>query len=51
MDKIKKAYADPRFRTRDSNPDSDVKFEIKEQLELPDNTVCYVDDISIPHTW
>ena len=22
------------------------KFELKESLELPDNTVCYVDDIS-----
>ena len=27
------------------------KIELKEQLELPDNTVCYVDGISIPHTW
>ena len=28
-----------------------IKFELKEPLDLPDNTVCYVDDISIPHTW
>ena len=27
------------------------KFELKEALDLPDNTVCYIDDISIPHTW
>ena len=51
MDKIKKAYVDSRFRTRDSNSDSDFKFELKEALGLPDNTVCYIDDISIPHTW
>ena len=51
MDKIKKAYVDSRFRTRDSNSDSDFKFEVKEPLGLPDNIVCYVDDISIPHTW
>ena len=51
MDKIKKAYVDSRFRTRDSNSDSDFKFELKEALDLPDNTVCYIDDISIPHTW
>ena len=51
MDKIKKAYVDSRFRTRDSNSDSDFKFELKEALDLPNNTVCYVDDISIPHTW
>ena len=27
------------------------KFELKEQLDLPGHTVCYVDGISIPHTW
>ena len=27
------------------------KFELKEALGLPDNTVCYIDDLSIPHTW
>ena len=27
------------------------KGELKEALDLPDNTVCYIDDISIPHTW
>ena len=27
------------------------KFELKEPLNLPDNTVCYLGDISIPHTW
>ena len=51
MDKTKEAYVDSRFRTRDSNSDIGFKFELKEQLELPDSTVCYVDDISIPHTW
>ena len=24
---------------------------MKESLDLPDNTVCYVDDMCIPHTW
>ena len=48
---IKKACVDSRFRTRDSNSDSGFKFELKEPLDLPDNIVCYVDDISIPHTW
>ena len=45
------AYVDSRFRTRGSNSDSDSKFELKEALGLPDNTVCFIDDISIPHTW
>ena len=48
---VQKTYVDSRFRTRDSNSGSDFKFEIKEPLDLPDNTACYVDDISIPHTW
>ena len=51
MDKIKKAYVDSRFRTRDSNSDSGYKFELIEALGLPDTTVCYIDDIGIPHTW
>ena len=46
-----KKHADSRFRTRDSNSDSDFMFELKEPLDIPDNTVCYVDGISIPRTW
>ena len=51
MDKIKKVYIDSRYKTNDSVSNSDFKFELKEGLDLPDNTVCYIDDISIPHTW
>ena len=51
MDEIKKVYIDNRFKTNDSVGNSDFKFELKEGLDLPDNTVCYIDDISIPHTW
>ena len=51
MDKVKKVYVDSRFRTNDSDSNSDFKFELNEALDLADNTVCYVDDISIPHTW
>ena len=51
MDKVKKVYVDSRFRTNDSDSNGDFKFELIEALELPANTVCYVDDISIPHTW
>ena len=51
MDKIKKVYVDSRYKTNDSVSNSDLEFELKEALYLPDNTVCYIDDISIPHTW
>ena len=51
MDKVKKVYVDSRFRTNDSDSNSDFKFELNEALDLADNTVCYVGDIPIPHTW
>ena len=51
MDTVKKVYIDSRYKTNDSVGSSDFKFEIKEGLDLSDNTVCYIDDISIPHTW
>ena len=51
MDKIKKIYVDSRYKTSDSVSNSDFKFELKEQIDVPDNTVCYIDDISIPHSW
>ena len=51
MDKVKKVYADSRYRTHDSESTSDFKFELNQALDLPDNTACYVDDISIPHAW
>ena len=28
-----------------------VKFELNESLDLGEHAVCYIDDISIPHTW
>ena len=51
MDKIKKVYIDSRCKTNGSASSSGFKFELKEQVEAPDNTVCYIDDISIPHSW
>ena len=51
MNKVKKVYVDSGFRTNDSDSNSDFKFELIEALALADNAVCYVDDVSIPHTW
>ena len=51
MDKIKKVYVESRYKSNDSISNSNFKFESKEALDLPDHTVCYIDDISIPHTW
>ena len=51
MDKIKKMYIDSKYKTNDSISNSDFKTELQEALDLPDNTVCYIDGISIPHSW
>ena len=51
MDKIKKVYIDSIYTTNGSVNDSGFKFEIKEALDLGENTVCYIDDIPIPHSW
>ena len=44
-------YVDGRSRNNDSESNSGFKFELNQALDLPDNTVCYVEDISIPHAW
>ena len=51
MDKIKKVYIDSRYKTNDSVSNRDFKFELTEALDLGGNAVCYIDDVSIPHTW
>ena len=39
------------YKPFDSVSKSDFKQEINESIEIADNTACYIDDISIPHTW
>ena len=51
MGKIKKVYIDSRYKTSGSISNSAFTFELKESLDLPENTVCYIDDISIPRSW
>ena len=36
---------------RVSGGTSDPTFELSEVLELPDNCVCFVDNVAIPHSW
>ena len=51
MDKLKKVYIESRCKTSDSISNSNFKFEIKWALDLLENTVCYIDGTSIPHSW
>lgn len=48
---IKKIYIDSRFKSSDSASDSNFKVDLPVPITLPDNTVCYIDDISIPVSW
>ena len=49
--KLRMCINDYRYETSGSISNSGLKFEIMEGLDLPDSTVCYIDGISIPHTW
>ena len=48
---IKKVYIDTRFKTEDSNSDSDFFIDLPRSLNVPENTICYINDIVIPVSW
>ena len=48
---IKKIYIDTRFMSSDSESSSNFKVDLPMTVELPTDTVFYVDDICIPHSW
>ena len=48
---VKKIYIDTRFKIRNSNSNSDFKFQRPQTVQLPDNCVCFIDDIIVPHSW
>ena len=43
-----KIFVDSRFKTTESGSNSDFKFELPDDLSLPNNARCYIDDITIP---
>ena len=48
---LNKIFIDSRFKTSESNSDSDFSIELSENIELEPNIGCIVQDITIPHTW
>ena len=48
---IKKIYVDSRFRTSDSKSNSDFTIDLPRNFNVPDDTVCYIDDIVLPVSW
>ena len=49
--KYKKVYIDTKLKTADSASTSNFKYELPETLYFADNSVFYIDDIAIPHSW
>jgi hypothetical protein len=47
----KKIYIDTKHKTTDSISNNNFRWELPETLSLPHNTIFYVDDICIPHSW
>ena len=48
---VKKIYVDSRMKTKDSKSDYDFRFELSQSLTMPKNATCYIDDITVPHSW
>ena len=48
---IKTIYCDTKFRRFDNKSTSDFKIDLPQTIKLPDNCVCYIDDVSIPRTF
>ena len=49
--KYKKIYVDSKFRSPGSESSSDFKIELPETMTFAENTVFYLDNICIPHSW
>ena len=48
---IKKNYIDTRYKTPDSISSTNFKINLPQSLTFPDNSVFYIDDVSIPNAW
>ena len=48
MVEFHRIYVDSRFRAIFSASSTDFKFELVDDLYIPPNTKCYIDDITIP---
>jgi hypothetical protein len=48
---IKKLYIDSRYRTPDSNSDSDFKIQLGRNIVLPERCQMHIEQAVIPHSW
>jgi len=48
---IHKLYVDAWYKTADSNSHSDFDVDLPLAINMPDNCICYSDDIVLPVNW
>ena len=48
---VRKIYIDSRFKAASSESHSDFHYDLPQSISLPDNVICYVDNIVIPNSW
>ena len=46
---VRKVFVDSRFRSEGTN--EDVTISLPQMIECPTNTVAYIDEITVPHSW
>ena len=51
MLKLKKIYVDSKYKTANSVSTSDFSIQLPETIYMPDNSVFYISDVCIPHSW
>ena len=47
--KFRKIHFDSRMKS--SGTHSQFEYNLAEPFDTPEGTICYVDNVSIPHTW
>jgi hypothetical protein len=48
---LKKLYVDSKYKTEKSNDNSNFTIELHENITFGENTIMYIDDVSIPHSF
>ena len=51
MLKLKKIYVDTKYKTINSASTSDFSIQLPETIYMPDNSVFYIADVAIPHSF
>ena len=48
---IEKVYIDTRFKSSESTSDTDFYVDLPRSMNIPDDCVCYIDEIVLPVSW